>query len=110
MHFRHKWQKAIIMWLALIAMLFALFSIFNPWGYRARIVARLFRTDNGPIVVPLPQSFVPHVPSGFNASVLAKGFDEPRWLAVAPNGDVFVADSAARKVIVLRPAICDCVP
>jgi glucose/arabinose dehydrogenase len=102
MHFRHKWQKAFIVWLALIAMLFALFSIFNSWGYRARIVARLFRTDNGPIVVPLPQNFRPQVPPGFNVSVLAKGFDEPRWLAVAPNGDVFVADSAAGKVIVLH--------
>jgi len=34
-------------------------------------------------------------------SVFARGFDQPRWLAVAPNGDVFVAESAAGKVIVL---------
>jgi glucose/arabinose dehydrogenase len=34
-------------------------------------------------------------------SVFARGFEQPRWLAVAPNGDVFVADSAAGEVIVL---------
>jgi len=34
-------------------------------------------------------------------SVLAKGFDQLRWLAVAPDGDMFVADLTAGKVIVL---------
>jgi glucose/arabinose dehydrogenase len=97
-----KWQKTFIASLALVALLFALFSLFNLRGYRARIVARLLRTNNGPIVVPLPTNFQPQVPPGFNVSILAKGFVEPRWLAVAPNGDVFVADSAAGKVIVLR--------
>lgn len=97
-----KWQKTFIASLALVALLFALFSLFNLRGYRARIVARLLRTNNGPIVVPLPTNFQPQVPPGFNVSILAKGFVEPRWLAVAPNGDVFVADSAAGKVIVLH--------
>jgi hypothetical protein len=40
--------------------------------------------------------------SQFKVFVLATGFDLPRWLAVAPDGDVFVADSGAGKVIVLR--------
>ena len=35
-------------------------------------------------------------------SVFARGFDQPRWLAIAPNGDVFVADSAAGEVIVVH--------
>lgn len=27
---------------------------------------------------------------------------EPRWLALAPNGDVFVADARAGRILVLR--------
>ena len=80
----------------------ALFLLLNPRGYRALLVARLFRTNNPPIVVPLPKDFQPRLPPGFTASVLAGGFDEPRWLAGAPNGDLFVAESAAGKVIVLH--------
>lgn len=35
-------------------------------------------------------------------SVFARDFDEPRWLAVAPKCDVFVADAKRGQVIVLR--------
>ena len=49
-----------------------------------------------------PPDFQPQVPPGFKVSVFAKGFAEPRWLAVAPSGDVFVADSAAGAVVVLH--------
>jgi glucose/arabinose dehydrogenase len=86
----------------LAALACALFLLLNPRGYRALLVARLFRTNNPPIVVPLPKDFQPRLPPGFTASVLASGFDEPRWLAVAPNGDLFVAESATGKVIVLH--------
>lgn len=86
----------------LAALACALFLLLNPRGYRALLVARLFRTNNPPIVVPLPKDFQPRLPPGFTASVLAGGFDEPRWLAVAPNGDLFVAESATGKVIVLH--------
>jgi glucose/arabinose dehydrogenase len=42
-------------------------------------------------------------PRGFKISVFAEGdFREPRWMALAPNGDVFLADSRANSVIVLR--------
>src|SRR5580692_3749487 len=86
----------------LAALACALFLLLNPRGYRALLVARLFRTNNPPIVVPLPKDIQPRLPPGFTASVLAGGFDAPRWLAVAPNGDLFVAESAAGKVIVLH--------
>lgn len=49
-----------------------------------------------------PQGFLPTVPQGFKVNVFAADFKEPRWLAVAPDGDVFLADSGAGKVIVLR--------
>jgi len=98
----HRWQKSAIGLLAFAALIFALFFALNPGGYRARIVARLLRTNNGPIVAPLPPNFQPQVPLGFKVSVFATGFEEPRWLAVASNGDVFVADSGAGRVIVLH--------
>ncbi len=34
--------------------------------------------------------------------MFAHSFREPRWLAVAPGGDIFVADSEAGEVVVLR--------
>ena len=44
-----------------------------------------------------------YLPKGFKINVFAQGdFREPRWMALAPNGDVFVADSRANSIIVLR--------
>ena len=45
----------------------------------------------------------PTVPAGFTVSLFASGLVGPRLIRVAPNGDVFVAESAAGRVIVLRP-------
>jgi len=42
------------------------------------------------------------LPSGFAIGTYAEGgFDEPRWLALAPSGDVFLADSDAGTIFVL---------
>jgi glucose/arabinose dehydrogenase len=86
---------------ALAAVFIIVFLLLNIGGWRARILARLRRSENWPVVVPPPSNFQPQVPPGFKVSVFARGFDEPRWLAVAPNGDIFLADSAAGQVIVL---------
>ena len=102
MHARQFRRRAIAAACLLAASACALFLLLNPRGYRALLVARLFRTNNPPIVVPLPTDFRPQVPPGFTVSVIARGFDEPRWLAVAKNGDLFVSDSRAGKVIVLH--------
>src|SRR5512146_2325629 len=56
---------------------------------------------NPPEVNPAP-GFKPQAPAGFHVSLFAKGFKEPRYLAVAPDGDVFVADTAAGEVVVLH--------
>lgn len=53
--------------------------------------------------VPQPASATLNLPKGFKINVFAEGnFREPRWMALAPNGDVFLADSRANSVIVLR--------
>lgn len=50
-----------------------------------------------------PASATLRVPKGFKVGVFAEGgFTYPRWMALAPNGDVFLADSRANSVIVLR--------
>jgi glucose/arabinose dehydrogenase len=43
------------------------------------------------------------IPKGFKINVFAEGgFSVPRWMALAPNGDVFLADSRANTIFVLR--------
>lgn len=41
------------------------------------------------------------LPSGFRVTEYASGFQNPRLLAVAPNGDLFVSDMRAGMVYVL---------
>ena len=54
-------------------------------------------------VVPPPSGAKLTVPKGFKINVFAEGgFNVPRWMALSPNGDVFLADSRANSVIVLR--------
>lgn len=45
----------------------------------------------------------PVVPAGFEVNLFAEGLGEPREIRAAPNGDIFVAESAAGLVRVLRP-------
>ena len=42
------------------------------------------------------------VPDGFAVNIFASGFDNPRWMTVAANGDVFVADARVGRIISLR--------
>ena len=55
-------------------------------------------------VVARPDGALPKAPEGFAVSLFASGLDEPRVVRVAPNGDVFVAESAAGRVTVLSAA------
>ena len=53
-------------------------------------------------VVAAPSGVQPKVPTGFTVEVFATGFDQPRTLRVAPNGDVFLAESGSGRVLVFR--------
>jgi len=57
---------------------------------------------NGPDKVKPPAGFLPTVPTGFRLTVFAANFKRPRWLTVAPNGDIFLADTGAGEIAVLR--------
>lgn len=59
--------------------------------------------ENPPRVVPPPTGAQLNLPPGFKISTYAEGdFKRPRWLALAPNGDVFVADPGVNSIFILR--------
>ena len=58
--------------------------------------------DNGPDIVPRPASSWPIAPAGFKVELYAENLDNPRLLRVAPNGDLFLAESASGKIKVFR--------
>lgn len=59
--------------------------------------------NNSSREIPQPKDAVLNVPKNFKINVFAEGdFKYPRWMTLAPNGDVFVADSRANSIIVLR--------
>ena len=57
---------------------------------------------NGPNRVKPPAGFLPTVPPGFRLNVFATNFRQPRLLTAAPSGDIFLADTGAGEIIVLR--------
>ena len=58
--------------------------------------------DNGPKIVPRPSGVLPIAPKGFKVSLYATGLDNPRLIRVAPNGDLFLAESETGKIKVFR--------
>jgi glucose/arabinose dehydrogenase len=57
---------------------------------------------NGPHNEAPPPGFLPAVPQGFRINVFASDFKVPRWLAVAPNGDIFLAETGGNQIVVMR--------
>jgi glucose/arabinose dehydrogenase len=58
---------------------------------------------NSPDIVARPEGAVPRTLPGFTATRFVGGLDGPRALQVAPNGDIFVAESSGGRIRVLRP-------
>ena len=59
--------------------------------------------NRGSTVVEQPADATLNLPENFKINVFAEGdFQSPRWMTLAPNGDVFVADSSANAIIILR--------
>jgi glucose/arabinose dehydrogenase len=52
----------------------------------------------------IPDPPVLNLPEGFTVNLYATGFDHARWLATAPNGDIFLAESREGHIMVLRDA------
>src|SRR5215469_17917945 len=54
--------------------------------------------------IPRPAGTMPEVPKGFQISIFADHLANARWMAVAPNGDVFLAEptDSGGKITILR--------
>jgi glucose/arabinose dehydrogenase len=55
-------------------------------------------------VVKRPSDALPQVPAGFKIELFAEGLSGPRQMRLAPNGDIFVAETGAGRIRVLRAA------
>ncbi len=53
-------------------------------------------------VVDRPRDAWPQAPAGFKVELFATGFDEPRNIVTAPNGDIFLAESHGGDIKVFR--------
>jgi glucose/arabinose dehydrogenase len=61
-------------------------------------------TSNPVQIVKRAKHKKPIAPKGFSVDLIASGLAEPRVIRVAPNGDLFVADSEANTIRVYRVA------
>ncbi len=59
-------------------------------------------SDNGADMVPRPDGVFPQAPRGFKVELFAHDLNNPRKIVTAPNGDLFVAESGANRVKILR--------
>ncbi|MEJ7779890.1 MAG: sorbosone dehydrogenase family protein [Daejeonella sp.] len=53
-------------------------------------------------IIGWPEGKTPVSPPGFVVSRFADGFQSPRWIYEAPNGDIFVAESATESSLVKK--------
>jgi glucose/arabinose dehydrogenase len=59
---------------------------------------------NGPSLARAPRGAEPKVANGFSVSRFASGLSGPRLIHTAPNGDIFVAETDAGRITVIRAA------
>ena len=74
------------------------------YGNKPQLPAPFATTSagNGPRKEKPPKGFLPTAPAGFRVNIFAEDFKRPRFLATAPNGDIFLADPGAGQVVILR--------
>jgi glucose/arabinose dehydrogenase len=89
-------------------------AAFGDWRQDRPGLRRLLRPEDLPApstpqsaanfsrTVPMPAEARPNVPPGFSVDMIASGLNGPRTIRVAPNGDVFVAETHANTVRVYR--------
>jgi glucose/arabinose dehydrogenase len=59
---------------------------------------------NGPKTVARPENAVLSVPPGFTVKLFASGLSGPRLIRVAPNHDLFIAETREDRIRVMRAA------
>jgi glucose/arabinose dehydrogenase len=68
-----------------------------PPPYATNSIANLSRQE------ARTEADIPKAPPGFAVDLFASGLNSPRVIRVAPNGDIFVAETGAGQVRVFRP-------
>jgi glucose/arabinose dehydrogenase len=58
--------------------------------------------NNSPAVSPRPDGVWPQAPAGFKVEQFATGLENPRLMRLAPNGDIFLAESTPGNILVIR--------
>ena len=58
--------------------------------------------DNHSTTVTRPAGALPQVPKGFAVEPYVTGLSSPRFMALGPNGDVFLTESSAGKITLIR--------
>ena len=61
-----------------------------------------FSSSNAPNVVPAPIGALPKVPAGFSVEPYLTGLENPRVIRVAPNGDIFIAETGFDRIRIVR--------
>jgi glucose/arabinose dehydrogenase len=59
---------------------------------------------NGPKIVPAPADAALKVPPGFKVFAFMTGLKDPRQMKIAPNGDIFLAESGGNRIRVISSA------
>jgi hypothetical protein len=52
-------------------------------------------------VIAKPASATPKVPPGFEVELFVSNLHDPRTVRVAPNGDIFIAESEPGRICVV---------
>src|SRR6516164_3806205 len=89
-------------------------AAFGDWRTDAPLVRRKITdlpppyatrsASNPPRVIAKPASAAPRVPPGFQVELFVSNLRDPRTVRVAPNGDIFIAESEPGRIRVLRAA------
>ena len=74
----------------------------DPAGRPARAIRHQVGEQRSRQMSAMPDGAKPTCPIGFDVEMVASGFEQPRVIRTAPNGDLFVADSKANEIHVLR--------
>ncbi len=89
-------------------------NAFGDWSKDVPGIRRLIRPSDMPSpkraqstvarprIVQAPEGALPKVPDGFKVTAYARGLKTPRQLRRSPSGDVFVAESGANRIRILR--------
>jgi glucose/arabinose dehydrogenase len=57
---------------------------------------------NSSTMIARPKDAVPEVPKGFAVTIFATGLANARFMALAPNGDVFISEPALNQVAIVH--------